>query len=1143
MNINIISSNIRGLNDPFKLNKTILFFKQSKHDVILLQETKLKAIPDIHWSGSSFFSTSSTASAGVAILLKNNISSRPPVLHLMDSRMIIISFTALSGMKLGIVNLYAPNDESERMYFFQKLDELILEFSPQWDELIIGGDLNTPPSHFLINQLLQNWDLKLLKNDKIRFTFDNGRSRTLIDHIFCSAEMASTASLTIGPKLSDHFSLQCSIQLVKSSLLGNFTYWKLNAALLNNERKQLHPTLVTFLDKELQDMKTIQNYSSSTLMAYWDSSIKPNIKNFFIEKGLEFAGKKNNPFEQLLQISEEIQKVHSQITDFNQVKITEFFSKVDSPITSFSSPRPPRSSSSITSQKNQLLERLVLLEEFRENTQKDILKNLVAKEKFFQLMAYEKPTKLFFGLEKQKMKSHVIPCLQSISSDDRPTIGKGQDICNEFKLFYNNLFNQRKDEFTTSKGLLFSSFVQQLNEHEKETINTPITIEEIELAIMSTFNGGSPGLDGITYEFYKAYSNSAIPLLHLLFNSIMENNGMLFPESFKYGLIKVIPKDIPPLTIPTVKDFRPISLTNCDFKIFSKIIVNRLKSFFPSLISSAQHGLPGRKIINAILQTADAKGTSLNIDFEKAFDSISKIYLRRIVSKTNMGRLGLVIANLFLAPMFSQVSVNGFISDPFPISNGVRQGDPLSPFLFCLGLNPLLCLLQEKGIHSVAYMDDLNIFPENWHQMDFTLKILKRFYNESNLKNNPNKSYFFPSPPPSPPPSLTLDDPLTPNNQGFQVKNASIYLGVPLAPHVSSFITQTWMDKLKACNNSLSLWKKHKLSLKGKTLIWNSLIISKFIHMGFISPPPPTFFSQLDYLLKDFLWEKKTHLLSLEKLYLPLKKGGLGLINLKSHLQVLKCITLKDLISNPLPSFSLAHKSLNLPSAKQFIQLQSLAKKVAPTPNSKIRESSNLSSLQPHYLSLWASLASTPFDSWPKNNKEARWLIDKHSLGEVPLYYQDLDAGCTKAFAGLWKAPVPQKWNQTFFLFLHRALPLSDRMHRKDFSQCHLCLQNDTFMDHRHVFLNCPFSTSLLSSALSTMGKPQQNLTRFILRGGRVGSTIDVSLQKLHRFWMNIIWKSHLAHYLKNESVSSLLLLSHSSLSFMISNYISKMNL
>ena len=109
-------------------------------------------------------------------------------------------------------------------------------------------------------------------------------------------------------------------------------------------------------------------------------------------------------------------------------------------------------------------------------------------------------------------------------------------------------------------------------------------------------------------------------------------------------------------------------------------------------------------------------------------------------------------------------------------------------------------------------MDDLNIFPENWHQMDFTLKILKRFYNESNLKNNPNKSYFFPSPPPSPPPSLTLDDPLTPNNQGFQVKNASIYLGVPLAPHVSSFITQTWMDKLKACNNSLSLWKKHKLA-------------------------------------------------------------------------------------------------------------------------------------------------------------------------------------------------------------------------------------------------------------------------------------------------------------------------------------------
>ena len=77
-------------------------------------------------------------------------------------------------------------------------------------------------------------------------------------------------------------------------------------------------------------------------------------------------------------------------------------------------------------------------------------------------------------------------------------------------------------------------------------------------------------------------------------------------------------------------------------------------------------------------------------------------------------------------------------------------------------------------------------------------------------------------------------------------------------------------------------------------------------------------------------------------------------------------------------------------------------------------------SLPAHYLTWWSALSSSPFDAWPKNNKEARWLIDKHALGEVSLYYEDLDAGYTKALAGLWKVPVPQKWNPTF-LFLQRG--------------------------------------------------------------------------------------------------------------------------
>ena len=1144
MNINILSANVRGLNDPLKINKIFSYFHNSNHDLMFLQETKLKSPPIISFPGQGYFSSSDTSSAGVGILLKSHFQ-QASINHI-DNRIIILTIKTELGT-FGLINLYGPNTDPERVMVFETLHNQLGKFTPTWDSYVLAGDFNLASSHHRIHDLLTHFPLKLLCNSNISFTFQNTRSSSLIDHIFVSNDLSQNSTLFIGPKFSDHYSLIVNINLSKLQQFpfGDFKYWKLNKNLLfhNNE---LDPDLIQLISKCESEIKLLTKFPIA-ITSYWDFSFKFNISKYLMNKGKILAKIQGPNLEKQLQfVTNQIQKTFLEIKEFNQPKITRYFhpslsspESSSSPSLTPSSPPPlpaSLSSSSPPPSLQMLNQKLLVLNEERDNLQNKIFQKLSVKLKI-QNIDKEKPTKWFFGLEKIKKKETII---SQLLSSEGITLDTPESILEEVTKFYNKLYNQPGSDTGTTYNL-FTHFSNSLTDIESQTINNPITLEELVQAIDSTFPNGSPGIDGLTYEFYKSFSPQLSQSLLLTFNTILSSGGKFFPNSFLHSLIKPIKK---PSTssIPSPEDFRPISLTNSDFKLFSKIITKRLNSMVDKLISHNQHGLPSRYIADAINSTlTNNSGTGLFVDFKKAFDSIKKNYLTHLIQQANLGNIGQVICNLFLSDQIqATVSLNGYLSSPFTCSNGVRQGDPISPFLFCFGLDPLLKVLSEKKIDSIAYMDDLTVFIKNQSDLDFTLKILDKFWKISGLKINSSKSFFFPSPPqiPSTNPSTTTELPSSPPSaDALSVKNPATYLGITLATNPID-IHQSWMDKLQKSENIINSWKKHKLSLKGKTLIWNSLIISRFIHIGLFSDPPALFYSQLDYLLKTFLWEKKTHLLSVQKLNLPISKGGLNLINLRTHLQVLKLNLLKRMV--PRHSFRLAHSPISsFPPASSFFLTKNLAMKISPPPQINIRTSAfKKPSLPPHYLSLWSALSSTPFDTWPKDNKEARWLIDKHALGEVPLYYEDLDPGYTKAFAGLWKVPVPQKWNQTFFLFLHRALPLSDRLHVSSLSNCHLCHAQGILLDHRHVFLSCPFSLSLLSSSLLSLHKPQPNLTRFILRGGRVFSPNDVPLQKLHRYWMNIVWRSHSANFFQNGSVSSHLLTHPPSLSFMISSFL-----
>ena len=852
MALKLITFNCRGMQDFFKRKKTFLYLKSLGSDICFLQETHLDQKDEIlcrnQWGESAFFSSFSSNSRGVGILIRNTVSFKVLSLFSDPEGRFLILKGVFNDLNMTLVNVYAPNqdDPDFLLRVFTEIDKINSPF------LIVGGDFNSvlgpldyqgsrlhhsnKKNRELLSIIIEEYGLvdvwRHFHPNLRQYTRHQKTPRVLsrLDFFLISTNfLDNCVSSKILPGVqSDHSIVQIAFNDNQPKRGKGF--WKMNCHYLLNDSDS-----VDHVKEIIKEFKDNHKNSGCNPNIIWDA-LKACITGVCIGY---FSRKKKERNREKNELLLNIDKIRTKLSITDDADL------------------------------------LTQLEEFEEKLNKIYdyeTKGSIIRSRVRWFEEGEKSSKYFCNLENRSFNKKNICRLQ----DSRGNfITDPAGILEEIHSFYDNLYSFQDDaqgdldETVVNETLFEKLTIPQLSEEQKESLDQPLTKHEISEVIKSMNKNKTPGFDGLPVEFYIVFWPDICDMLISSFNFSIQN-GMLSPSQ-RNGIITLLPKkDKNPLF---VKNYRPITLLTTDYKILAKCFANRLKRCLNDLIHTDQTGfMKGRNIghnvrlILDIIQYTEVNnipGSILLIDIQKAFDSVSHQFLFQTLKQFNFGQTFIDSIKTLYSSRFSYVMNNGFLSGSISMKRGIFQGCPISPYLFLLVIeimalsirqNPQIkgIPLQNQEIKVSLFADDSVCFLDGSDNSFFQLfECLSNFGKFSGCKINFSKTeavwigskrgcQLFPY-----------------SNSGVSWKESQFKcLGINFSLNTDKIFDLNYSTKLRKIEQTLNCWKMRNLSLIGKVCVIKTLILPQLIYLFSVLciKIPMFFFKKLNTLFFKFIW-------------------------------------------------------------------------------------------------------------------------------------------------------------------------------------------------------------------------------------------------------------------------------------------------
>ncbi|CAN0839655.1 Transposon TX1 uncharacterized 149 kDa protein [Linum grandiflorum] len=327
-----------------------------------------------------------------------------------------------------------------------------------------------------------------------------------------------------------------------------------------------------------------------------------------------------------------------------------------------------------------------------------------AKEGWLQLG--DKNTKFFHRVANFKRRQTH---LDGILVDGVAVVGQ-RDVATAAVNFYSQLYSESCVVRPFAPGIIGAS----ISSREADSLVHSVGESEIWEALRTCAGDKSPRPDGFSMAFFK---NNWNIVKDDVCNAVSEFFATsTLPLSINSTFVVLIPKKD---AVSNFKDLRPISLVGGLYKIISKVMMRRLKPLLGGIISP-QHCafVENRQILDAVLianEVIDSRiksgkpGIVLKLDIEKAYDHLNWMCLFKVMERMGFPSRWVEWVKCCVSTASFSILVNGEASGYFRSSRGLRQGDPLSPFLFIFMmevLSGILGIVQQDHMVSGFYMNE-----------------------------------------------------------------------------------------------------------------------------------------------------------------------------------------------------------------------------------------------------------------------------------------------------------------------------------------------------------------------------------------------------------------------------------------------------